>query len=69
MARVPQVCMGMDELEPLSKNGHKWFGLGLTLVDSLDTMYLMGLMEPFEEATRYACLDMFVGVVVDAYLV
>eukprot|EP00958_Prasinococcus_capsulatus_P005644 scaffold547_cov384-Prasinococcus_capsulatus_cf.AAC.2 len=44
---------GWDELEPLSRTGHTWFGLGLTLVDSLDTMLLMGLKDHFEEATRY----------------
>ena len=27
-----------------------WFGLGLTLIDSLDTMYIMGLTDEFEEA-------------------
>ena len=32
---------------PPSQN---WFGLGLTLIDSLDTMYIMGLTDEFEEA-------------------
>ena len=32
---------------PHSQN---WFGLGLTLIDSLDTMYIMGLTDEFEEA-------------------
>ena len=36
---------GFDELKPLTKTHEKWFGLGLTLVDSLDTMYIMGLKE------------------------
>ena len=41
---------GRDELKPVS-NGHStWFDLGLTLVDSLDTMWLMGLKEEFQEA-------------------
>ena len=30
-----------DELHPKSKKGHDWFGLGLTLVDALDTLYIM----------------------------
>ncbi len=34
---------GQDELKPLSKTHGTWFGVGLTLVDSLDTMYIMGL--------------------------
>ena len=34
---------GHDELRPLSKSYNEWFGLGLTLIDSLDTMWIMGL--------------------------
>lgn len=33
---------GRDELHPVSKTADDWFGLGLTLVDGLDTMWLMG---------------------------
>lgn len=36
---------GHDELRPLSKSYSEWFGLGLTLIDSLDTMWIMGLKE------------------------
>jgi hypothetical protein len=28
---------------PISKSAQNWFGLGLTIVDSLDTMLMMGL--------------------------
>ena len=41
---------GYDELNPISKSHSTWFDLGLTLVDSLDTMWLMGLKEEFQEA-------------------
>lgn len=34
---------GSDNLKPISESSHDWFGLGLTLIDSLDTMYIMGL--------------------------
>ncbi|EEC16590.1 man(9)-alpha-mannosidase, putative [Ixodes scapularis] len=34
---------GHDHLKPVSRSYHDWFGLGLTLVDALDTMFLMGL--------------------------
>lgn len=34
---------GHDNVKPISKGYHEWFGLGLTIVDSLDTMYIMGL--------------------------
>lgn len=30
-----------DELLPISKTGKDWFGLGLTVIDSLDTLFLM----------------------------
>ena len=36
---------GHDELKPVSKGWHEWFGIGLTIVDSLDTMWIMGLKE------------------------
>jgi len=35
--------MGRDHLQPISGRGQDWFGLGLTLIDSLDTMLIMGL--------------------------
>lgn len=38
-----EYAWGKDELMPLSKQSHKWFDVGLTLIDSLDTMYIMGL--------------------------
>lgn len=36
---------GHDHLKPISETYNDWFDLGLTLVDSLDTMYIMGLKE------------------------
>ena len=36
---------GRDELKPVSKGWIDWMGVGLTIVDSLDTLYLMGLKE------------------------
>ncbi|KAH9626232.1 hypothetical protein KSS87_000111 [Heliosperma pusillum] len=42
---------GQDELQPQTKNGVNSFGgLGATLVDSLDTLYIMGLEEQFQRA-------------------
>jgi len=41
---------GEDHLRPISKTGQNWFGLGLTIVDSLDTMLIMNLREEFAEA-------------------
>ena len=34
---------GHDEYHPLSKTHSEWFGVGLTIIDSLDTLIIMGL--------------------------
>lgn len=44
---------GHDELKPISKSFGEWFGLGLTLIDSLDTMWILGLKEEFEESKAW----------------
>lgn len=44
---------GHDNLKPLSQSSHDWFGLGLTIVDSLDTMYIMGLEDEFSEGREW----------------
>ena len=42
---------GRDELKPLSKSGSdNWGGMGVTLVDSLDTLWIMGMKDEFNEA-------------------
>lgn len=38
-----EYAWGQDELHPISRKPGTWFNLGLTLVDALDTMYIMGL--------------------------
>jgi len=45
-------AFGHDELMPVTKESRDWAvdGIGLTLIDSLDTLYLMGLMAEFNEA-------------------
>lgn len=40
-----QFAWGHDELKPLAKSYGEWFGLGLTLIDSLDTMWILDLKE------------------------
>lgn len=50
---------GHDHLRPVSGGYQDWFGLGLTIVDSLDTMYIMGLKEgktQFLDQVTYANL-------------
>ncbi|KAJ3059093.1 Endoplasmic reticulum mannosyl-oligosaccharide 1,2-alpha-mannosidase, partial [Rhizoclosmatium hyalinum] len=43
-----------DDLLPLSKQGFNWHGPGQSLlntpIDSLDTLFLMGLMDEYNEA-------------------
>jgi mannosyl-oligosaccharide alpha-1,2-mannosidase len=41
---------GHDELKPLSHSHQDWLSMGLSLVDSIDTMYLMGLTAEYETA-------------------
>ncbi|KAK2024248.1 family 47 glycosyl hydrolase [Colletotrichum zoysiae] len=45
---------GYDELQPLSLSGeNRYNGWGVTLVDSLDTLWLMGLYDDFNRAVVY----------------
>ncbi|XP_055338862.1 endoplasmic reticulum mannosyl-oligosaccharide 1,2-alpha-mannosidase-like [Paramacrobiotus metropolitanus] len=44
---------GHDELKPISRTFKEWFHIGLTLIDALDTMYIMGLTKEFEEAKKW----------------
>ncbi|XP_069603737.1 endoplasmic reticulum mannosyl-oligosaccharide 1,2-alpha-mannosidase isoform X1 [Ranitomeya imitator] len=48
-----QFAWGHDELKPISKSYSEWFGLGLTLIDALDTMWILGLKEEFQEAREW----------------
>eukprot|EP00934_Nitzschia_sp_Nitz4_P000273 Nitzschia sp. Nitz4//scaffold84_size84139//40957//43015//NITZ4_005198-RA/size84139-augustus-gene-0.39-mRNA-1//1//CDS//3329559033//273//frame0 len=46
-----QYAFGMDELKPVSMGGvNGWGGFGTTLVDSLDTLWLMGMKDEFQRA-------------------
>ncbi|XP_062255833.1 mannosyl-oligosaccharide 1,2-alpha-mannosidase IA isoform X1 [Platichthys flesus] len=48
---------GKNELRPLTKNGHigNMFGglRGASIIDSLDTLYIMGLMEDYNDAKEW----------------
>eukprot|EP00759_Apiculatamorpha_spiralis_P031811 PhF_6_TR33586/c0_g1_i1/m.49024/K01230/MAN1; mannosyl-oligosaccharide alpha-1,2-mannosidase len=50
---------GTDELKPISRGGSNWPvksgqpGLGLTIVEALDTLWLMNLKSDFNEAARW----------------
>lgn len=43
-------CFGKDELHPVSNRCSDWLSQGLTIVDSLDTIWLMGLTDEFAKA-------------------
>ena len=50
-AGYEKYAFGMDELRPVSLGGSKhWGGIGTTLVDSLDTLWLMDMKEEFYRA-------------------
>lgn len=49
---------GHDELKPVSKSFGEWFGLGLTLIDALDTMWILGLKEEFAEARSWVEMEL-----------
>lgn len=36
---------GKDELLPQTRSSSRWFDLGLTIIEALDTMYIMDLKE------------------------
>ncbi|CAJ1068688.1 endoplasmic reticulum mannosyl-oligosaccharide 1%2C2-alpha-mannosidase-like [Xyrichtys novacula] len=59
---------GHDELRPLSKSYSEWFGLGLTLIDALDTMWILGLKEEFEEAKSWVATELTFNKNVDVNL-
>ena len=42
--------IGLDELNPVSKRGSNWFGLGLTIIDALDTAWIMNQTDIFQQA-------------------
>ncbi|CAH4038456.1 endoplasmic reticulum mannosyl-oligosaccharide 1,2-alpha-mannosidase isoform X1 [Pieris brassicae] len=44
---------GHDNLKPVSGTSFDWFSLGLTIVDGLDTAFIMGLTEEFEEGREW----------------
>lgn len=48
-----EYAWGHDNLKPISMGFSDWFGLGLTIVDSLDTLYIMDLQDEFDEARAW----------------
>uniref|UniRef100_A0A2M4AL54 alpha-1,2-Mannosidase n=1 Tax=Anopheles triannulatus TaxID=58253 RepID=A0A2M4AL54_9DIPT len=48
-----EYAWGHDNLKPISMGFSDWFGLGLTIVDSLDTLYIMDLQDEFDDARAW----------------
>jgi len=50
---------GSDELRPRSGTGQdNWSGVGMTLVDSLDTLWLMGMTAEFADARAWVAANL-----------
>ena len=54
---------GMNELRPISKTGHSAsiFGsssMGATIVDALDTLYIMELKDEFQKARNWVAASL-----------
>uniref|UniRef100_A0A673I2V8 alpha-1,2-Mannosidase n=1 Tax=Sinocyclocheilus rhinocerous TaxID=307959 RepID=A0A673I2V8_9TELE len=55
-------------MKPISKTHGEWFGLGLTLIDALDTMWILGLKDEFAEARKWVETELFFSKNVDVNL-
>ncbi|KAH3808741.1 hypothetical protein DPMN_137099, partial [Dreissena polymorpha] len=49
---------GHDEFHPITKKWSEWFGVGLTIVDSLDTAIIMGLKKEYDEGREFVAKDL-----------
>lgn len=61
-ANYRRYAWGQNELRPLTRIGHSAsvFGaspLGASIVDGLDTLYIMGLMDEFKEAREWIATE------------
>ena len=53
-----QHAFGHDEFHPQAETGSEWFGLGLTIIDSLDTLMIMGLTEEVAACRAWIAKDL-----------
>jgi mannosyl-oligosaccharide alpha-1,2-mannosidase len=53
-------AFGKDEYQPLTHSGHNWApgGVGLMIVDSLDTLMLMNLTEEYNQAREWIATEL-----------
>jgi len=46
-------CWGKDELLPLTKTCEEWLRQGATIIDSISTLYIMGLTDQYKKAKKF----------------
>ena len=46
-------CLGEDEINPGTGECVQWIGMAATLIDSLDTLYIMDLKPEFMQAVKW----------------
>ncbi|XP_054876493.1 mannosidase, alpha, class 1B, member 1b isoform X1 [Poeciliopsis prolifica] len=63
-----EYAWGHDELRPVSRSYSEWFGLGLTLIDALDTMWILELKQEFKEAREWVASELTFNKNVDVNL-
>lgn len=53
-------AFGMDEYQPMSRTGRSWApgGIGLMIVDALDTMLLMNLTDEYTQARHWIATEL-----------
>ena len=51
--RYRECAWGADKLHGDRCHGSTWFGIGTTIIDSLDTMFLMGMKEEVGQARQF----------------
>lgn len=44
---------GHDNLKPITQAYSDWFGLGLTIIDAIDTFYIADMQEEYDESKRW----------------
>ncbi|XP_069120204.1 endoplasmic reticulum mannosyl-oligosaccharide 1,2-alpha-mannosidase-like isoform X2 [Argopecten irradians] len=49
---------GHDEFHPITRTHSEWFGVGLTIVDSLDTLVILGLKPEFDDAREWVATEL-----------
>ena len=60
-AGYKKFAWGQDELRPMSKSGNNWLHQGGTIVDALDTLWIMGLKEEFKEGAEWVKTSLSFG--------